>query len=254
MSINFEKPLLKALKIVLSFLLTVSCTENTNSGSEKHQDKDSTEIVISLEMSDYESSMQNQGLVNIQKLDSSLVVDLKYSSTDNFFGEDVYGILKNAYLQEKPARALKAANEALMATHPNLRLIIYDAARPIEIQKVLWNKLDSLPPKKRKDFVADPLEGSIHNFGCAVDLSIYNSETKEALDMGTKYDYFGHLAYPRLENQMLQQGNLTEKQLENRQLLRKVMQSAGFEPITSEWWHFNYYSRKKAKELYKIIE
>lgn len=72
--------------------------------------------------------------------------------------------------------------------------------------------------------------------------------------MGTKYDYFGHLAYPRLENQMLQEGNLTEKQVENRQLLRKVMQSAGFEPITSEWWHFNYCSRKKAKELYKIVE
>ncbi len=253
MSINFQKPLLAALKIALGWFFIISCTENTNSGLEKHQEKDSIEIVISLEVSDYESSMLNQGLLNIQKLDSSIMVDLKYSSADNFLGEDVYGILENAYLQEKPAKALKMANEALKASHPHLRLIIYDAARPLEVQKVLWNKLDTLPPKRRKDFVADPAEGSIHNYGCAVDLSIFDSRTNEALDMGTKYDFFGHLSYPRFENQMLKEGKLTLKQIENRVLLRNVMKSAGFEPITSEWWHFNYYSRKKAKELYKIV-
>jgi D-alanyl-D-alanine dipeptidase len=254
MSINFLKPLLGAFKIVLGLFFTISCSENISTSSEKYEEKDSTEILVSLEVSDYESSMINQGLLNIQKLDSSLIVDLKYSSADNFFGEDVYGILEDAYLQEKPAKALKKANEALKASHPHLRLIIYDASRPLEVQKVLWNKLDSLPPKRRKNFVADPAEGSIHNYGCAVDLSIFNSRTNEVLDMGTKYDFFGHLAYPRFENQMLKEGKLTLKQIENRVLLRNVMKSAGFESITSEWWHFNYYSRKKAKELYKIVQ
>lgn len=254
MTNDYQKTFGGILKVVFNIFFLISCSENTSTNLNKNTDSDSTEIVVSFEVSDYETSMQNQGLLNIQKLDSSLMVDLKYSSVDNFFGEDVYGILEDAYLQEKPAKALKIANEVLKERHPHLRLIIYDAARPLEVQKILWNKLDSLPPKRRKDFVADPAEGSIHNYGCAVDLSIFNSRTNEALDMGTKYDFFGHLAYPRLENQMLKEGKLTLEQIENRMLLRNVMKSASFEPITSEWWHFNYYSRKKAKQLYEIVQ
>ena len=254
MSIDFQKLIFLATNIVFINFFLISCSENTSTSSKTNTELDSTEIVVSLEVSDYETSMQNQGLLNIQNLDSSLIVDLKYSTIDNFFGEDVYGVLQNAYLQKKPANALKTANDALKMHNPNLRLIIYDAARPLEVQKILWNKLDSLPPKSRKDFVADPKEGSIHNYGCAVDLSIFNTQTNRALDMGTKYDYFGHLAYPRLENQMLSEGKLTREQIENRQLLRRVMHSAGFQPITSEWWHFNYHSRKKAKQLYEIVE
>ncbi len=254
MKVNFQKKYFGAFYLFIIVLFTLNCSKKETKNSNKEQVNDVTEIVVSMEVSNYEVSMQRQGLLNLQKVDSSLMVDLKYSTSDNFFGEDVYGVLQNAYLQPKPANALKLANSILQVNNANLRLIIYDGARPLVVQKILWNKLDSLPPKKRKDFVADPNEGSIHNYGCAVDLSIFDTQTQQPLDMGTKYDHFGHLAYPRLENQMLKEGKLTNEQITNRQLLRKVMVSAGFEPITSEWWHFNYYSRKKAKELFKIVE
>ena len=72
--------------------------------------------------------------------------------------------------------------------------------------------------------------------------------------MGTKYDFFGHLAYPRFESQMLREGKLSEQQISNRTLLRKVMKSVNYVPITSEWWHFNFYSRKLAEEYYEIVK
>ena len=205
-------------------------------------------------LSPFEISMKNQGLVNLRDLDSTLKINLKYSSTDNFFGEDVYGNLENAYLQSTPALSLKKANDDLKIENPNYRLIIYDAARPLSIQKILWEKLDSIPPKKRKDYVADPEEGSIHNYGSAVDLSVFDIDSKTAIDMGTDFDFFGELAFPRLENKMLKDGRLSKEQIDNRNLLRKVMIKNGFQPITSEWWHFNYYSRKKAKVLFQIIQ
>jgi zinc D-Ala-D-Ala dipeptidase len=198
--------------------------------------------------------MQNQGLVNVKDIDSSIIVDLKYSSLDNFFGEDVYGLLSSAYLQKKPAEALARANAALRNGHENYRLLIFDAARPLSVQKILWQKLDTIPQKRRKNFVADPAEGSIHNYGCAVDLSVFDLNQKKELDMGTKYDFFGFLAYPRLEDQMLNEGKLTAAQIENRKILRQAMKFGGFEGITSEWWHFNFHDRQKSKELYKIVE
>lgn len=235
-------------------VVLVSCKESTNQAFSTKKSEDSIEIVIDMAVSSYELSMLKQGLLNLQKIDSTILVDLKYSRSDNFFGEDVYGILQNAYLQKKPAEGLKLANQMLQNTNKDYRLLIYDAARPLSVQKILWQKLDSLPPKRRKDFVADPAEGSIHNYGCAVDLSIFDIKAQKELDMGTNYDFFGYLAYPRLEKQMLSEGKLSEVQIANRQLLRKVMIANGFEAITSEWWHFNYYGRNKAKELYKIVE
>jgi zinc D-Ala-D-Ala dipeptidase len=200
-----------------------------------------------------EQSMINQGLLDIQSIDSSILVDLKYSSEDNFFGKDVYGSLTKAYLQKIPTEKLAQAQKNLKKINPNYSLIVYDAARPLRVQKYLWNSLDSIPAARRKDYVADPAEGSIHNYGSAVDLSIYDLEKKEALDMGTKYDFFGDLAYPRLESKMLKSGQLKLEQIENRRLLRTVMKKVGFMEIDSEWWHFNFYSRKKAKQIYSLI-
>lgn len=234
----------------------ISCNtkkEERTLSEKKIEIEKKTEFIETKKTSRFETSMQSQGLVNIQTLDSTILVDLKYSSEDNFFGEDVYGDFNKAFLQKVPAEALVKANEYLVKSNPDLRLLIYDAARPHSIQQVLWDKLDTIPPKRRKDFVADPAQGSIHNYGCAVDLTIFDLVTNKALDMGTKYDYFGDLAYPRLENKMLLEGKLTETQISNRLLLRNVMKKFSFESINSEWWHFNFYSRAKAKEHYTII-
>ncbi|TDB68284.1 peptidase M15 [Arundinibacter roseus] len=199
--------------------------------------------------------MIKQGLVDIQKLDPTLLVDLKYSTTDNFVKKDVYGELEKAYLQPDIARKLLRAHSLLKTSHPDLRLLVYDAARPNSVQYILWDALDGLriPEKQKPQYVANPAVGSIHNFGCAIDLTV--ATTKGApLDMGTPYDFFGPLAYPRMEQQMLNQGKLTRQQVANRAILRKAMTQAGFTVNTTEWWHFDGMSRAQAKARYGIIK
>ena len=211
-------------------------------------------VAATKKLSMIEQKVVEQGLIDIQEVDATLWVDLKYATTDNFFGENVYGDFTTAYLQKEPAEALKKAHDLLKKQYPTYRLLVYDAVRPRSVQYILWEKLDSIPPKLRTNYVADPVKGSIHNYGCAVDLTIYDTEAKQPLDMGTPFDYFGYLAYPRKENELLANGSLTEQQVNHRKILRQVMQAAGYEPITSEWWHFNYHSRKVANRKYKIVE
>jgi zinc D-Ala-D-Ala dipeptidase len=201
----------------------------------------------------FENSMANQGLVNIAEVDPTILVDLKYSTTDNFVGKDVYDCLSACYLQKKAAEMLVNASNFLKNENDSLRLLVYDGGRPKAIQQILWDALPQFSPQKRKTFVADPAIGSIHNYGSAVDLTIADLNGNP-LDMGTKYDFFGELAYPKFENRFLQEGKLSKTQIDNRQLLRKVMKKAGFTSIEYEWWHFNAVSRAKAKSLYNIIQ
>lgn len=197
--------------------------------------------------------MQQQKLVNVQTVDPSILVDLKYSTTDNFTGKEVYGDLTRAYLQPMAAQKLARASKALQKKHPDLRLLVYDAARPRAAQWNLWNALPDLSENERRKYVADPRLGSIHNYGCAVDLTVADASGKP-LDMGTKYDFFGELAYPSQEARLLKAGKLTKAQIANRQLLRAAMQQAGFSGIEYEWWHFNALSRTRAKATFRIVE
>ena len=200
-----------------------------------------------------EAAMQKQGLVNIQAIDPTVLVELKYSTTDNFVGKDVYGDLTRAYLQPMAARKLANASQYLRQKHPDLRLLVYDAARPRAAQWNLWNALPNLSERERRKYVADPRQGSIHNYGCAVDLTIATEDGKP-LDMGTKYDYFGPLAYPSQEAALLKAGKLTKRQIMNRQILRSAMRQGGFSGIEYEWWHFNALSRNRAKVTFRIVD
>ena len=202
---------------------------------------------------EYEQKMREQGLVNIQEIDPDILVELKYSTTDNFVGKDVYGCITKCYLQKRPAEMLSNANDLLRRKNANYRLLVYDGGRPLSIQKILWNTLTQYPPKERAKYVANPAEGSIHNYGSAVDLTIATLDGT-ALDMGTKYDFFGELAYPVKEAYFLKKGKLTNQQIANRALLRNVMKAAGYMPIEYEWWHFNAMSRQTAKVTYRIIQ
>jgi D-alanyl-D-alanine dipeptidase len=202
---------------------------------------------------EYEQKMREQGLVNIQEIDPNILVDLKYSTTDNFVGKDVYGCITKCYLQKRPAAMLSNANNLLKRKKANYRLLVYDGGRPLSIQKILWNTLTQYPPKERAKYVANPAEGSIHNYGSAVDLTIATTDGTP-LDMGTKYDFFGELAHPTKESYFLKIGKLTKPQITNRTLLRSVMKSVGYMPIEYEWWHFNAISRQTAKATYKIIQ
>ena len=192
-------------------------------------------------------------VVNIQELDPTIMVDLRYSSKNNFLKKDIYGDLEDCFLRKEPAEMLCLANKHLKESHPELRLLVFDGLRTRSVQKKLWDALDTIPLSERTQFVADPEKGSIHNYGAAVDLTL-SLENGLELDMGTNYDHFGELAFPALEDSLLALGKLTDKQIGNRRILREVMTKAGFSTIDSEWWHFDAFSYNETKNKYKIVE
>jgi D-alanyl-D-alanine dipeptidase len=196
-----------------------------------------------------EQRLIDSGLVDVGAYVQGLRVDLKYSSTDNFIQEDVYGALQRCYLRPEAAQKLKKAQELLQREHPGWSLLIYDGVRPHHIQALMWEKLDI--PFKR-NYLAPPWEGSVHNYGCAVDLTL-TDHTGAPLDMGTPFDFFGKEAQPQLEAGLLAQGKLTETQVENRKLLRRIMKQAGFYDIQTEWWHFNAVSNAAVRKKYTRI-
>ena len=192
----------------------------------------------------------NAQLVNILDMDKSIHVDLKYATKDNFTGMVLYDGIDGAYLQADVARMLVQANQYLKSLHPDLRLIVYDAARPLSVQRIMWERVKNTPYHR---YVAHPDRLSLHNFGAAVDLSIVDSR-KQPLDMGTPFDHFGRAAGISDEEGLVRQGVLTRQQVQNRQLLRKVMLHAGFQSISGEWWHFNACSLQEAKKRYTVVE
>ena len=203
-------------------------------------------------LTDWDRRFLDAALVDIQTVIPEVIVDLKYSSTDNFFGKDVYDDLERAYLQPEVAYMLRQAYEDLQSRNPELTFLIYDAVRPLTVQKILWDNLDK-PDSLKPLYVADPKVGSLHNFGVAVDLTLADKRSGQALDMGTKFDYLGYPAYPDREAQMLREGKINQGHIDNRKLLRAVMQSAGFKGIDSEWWHFNAFTRREAGNKFEII-
>jgi len=241
-----------------------SCTNTDEKGKQKESDiniNSTNDSLITIKeittvevvcVGKLEQVLIDHGLVDIQSIDSTLLIDVRYSTTNNFMNEDVYGDLEKVYLQKKIAEDLKKCNSYLKTIDSTLVLLAYDGVRPRSVQQKMWDVLD-LPIHEKTKFVSNPKNGSIHNFGCAIDLTIakLNGDT---LDMGAGYDDIRKIAYPRHEGRFLKSGELTKQQVENRKLLRKVMKHGGFYNIQTEWWHFNRYNRTKAKSLYKIID
>jgi zinc D-Ala-D-Ala dipeptidase len=200
-----------------------------------------------------EKTLLAQGLVDIQTVIPGIQVDLKYSTEDNFFKQDVYGDLVRCYLQPVAAEMLAKAQADLQSEYPNLSLLVYDGVRPISVQQILWDGLDK-PDSEKPVYVSDPKIGGLHNYGVAVDITIMDMKTGKPLDMGTPFDFFGYPAYPDRELQMLAEKKITKAQVANREILRKVMKGAGFTGIASEWWHFNAFSRKEAGAKFALVE
>lgn len=164
-------------------------------------------------------------LVDLQQLDPTLVLDIKYATTDNFTKQRLYPCAK-AYLRKPAALALIKAHKLLKAK--GYRIKIFDAYRPLAVQWRLWNMYQN------PDYVADPRKGSMHNRGLAIDLTLVDKHGKE-LDMGTPFDYFGERAHSDYRK-------LPQQVLANRYLLKSVLKKVGFQGISTEWWHFSYRS------------
>lgn len=195
------------------------------------------------------SMIDNPDFVDIGGYEN-VVIDLRYASTNNFMGENVYGDFNIPYLHQEAALKFKKAIENLKMERPGWKFLIFDALRPRRMQRKLWSYVKDTPQEK---YVANPDKGSVHNYGFALDLTLI-SELGQEVDMGTPFDSFEDKAQPQLEQQFLKEKLLTEAQFENRQLLRKVMVQAGFTQLPHEWWHYNGLSIEELKQNYKIVE
>lgn len=196
-------------------------------------------------------AMEEASFIDIQSVAPSIPVDLMYTRADNFTGQVLYTDLREAYLHPKAARALAKAQEILQAEHPELSLKVYDAARPMHIQQKMWNTVAGTP---KSIYVSNPKNGGgLHNYGMAVDVTLCDTKG-DTLPMGTPIDFLGKQAHTDIEADMVKQGIISAQAQRNRELLRKVMRQAGFKPLRTEWWHFNFITRAEAKAHYKPIK
>lgn len=169
-----------------------------------------------------ETAADKIDLVEVVELDSTIVIDIRYATTNNFMGEKLYPIAR-CFLRRAVAERLTRVQKSLR--EQGLGLKIWDGYRPRSVQWEMWEKVSD--PK----YVADPRKGSKHNRGCAVDVTLVDAEGNE-LEMPTGYDDFtekAHRDYMQLPPEVIK----------NRQILEIAMANEGFIPLPSEWWHFD---------------
>jgi D-alanyl-D-alanine dipeptidase len=166
----------------------------------------------------------NKRLVEVQSVDPTIRLDVRYATPDNFMHQTLYPVAR-VFVRRPVAEALRDVQRELASQHLGLK--IFDGYRPYRVTERMWE------PIRNPDFVADPAKGSRHNRGAAVDLTLVDLATGNELAMPTPYDDFT----PRARQDF---NDLAPDVLANRARLRDVMTRHGFEPLESEWWHFDY--------------
>jgi zinc D-Ala-D-Ala dipeptidase len=170
-------------------------------------------------------------MMDIKNNIPDVVLDLRYAGTNNFMHKKLYPAITTTYLRRPASDSLKVIQQQLNQSGFGLK--IFDAYRPYAVTEKMWE------PVQDDRYAADPKKGSGHNRGVAVDLTIINLTTKEELDMGTGFDNFSDTAHHTFNN-------LPEEILQNRLLLKTVMEQHGFKALDTEWWH---YSLSNAKDF-----
>lgn len=184
------------------------------------------EVALSAKPPREEGDFREPELVEVVSLDPTIELDVRYASTNNFMGATFYDEPK-AFLQRPAAEALVAAHQALKTD--GYGILIHDAYRPWYVTKMFWDAT----PEAQKIFVANPANGSRHNRGSAVDVTLYDLKSGEPVRMVGGYDEFSERSYPGY------QGG-TSLQRWHRELLRHAMEEQGFDVYEFEWWHFDY--------------
>jgi len=162
-------------------------------------------------------------LVDAQKYDSSLTLDIRYATKNNFTHQAVYPEAR-CLLRKPVAEALSRVQTSLKAR--GLSLKVFDCYRPLSVQRIFWK----LVPDER--YVADPEKGSRHNRGAAVDITLLDSNGHE-VEMPSGYDDFSEKAHRDYQSG-------SKKAIANRALLEKFMEQEGFVGLDTEWWHFDF--------------
>lgn len=168
-------------------------------------------------------SNPNKRMIDIKALVPEIVLELRYATTDNFMNRKLYPSIQTTYLRAPAAIALQKLAEELKKK--NLTLKIWDGYRPYSVTEAMWE------PVKDDRYAADPKLGSGHNRAVAVDLTLIDINTKKGLDMGTGFDNFSDTAHHNFKA-------LPSQVLQNRMLLRSLMEKYGFMALESEWWHY----------------
>jgi D-alanyl-D-alanine dipeptidase len=173
-----------------------------------------------------EASLQPPGkaadLVDVKEVNPRIIVDIKYATEDNFTKKKLYDS-NTCFLRKSTAVKLAAVQKEL--ERMNLGLKVWDCYRPLAVQRFLW----AILPDER--YVANPGTGSRHNRASAVDLTLVDSQGKE-LQMPTGFDDFS----PRADHHYQ---DLPDQVIRNRELLKGLMEKAGFIPLPEEWWHYD---------------
>jgi zinc D-Ala-D-Ala dipeptidase len=173
-----------------------------------------------------QGSFRKPDLVELVKLDPTIKLDIRYATANNFLGAPLYTQAR-AFLQRPAAEAVVRAHRELEAQ--GYGVIVHDGYRPWYVTEIFW----LATPGHQKKFVANPALGSMHNRGCAVDLSLYDLQTGREVKMPSGYDEMTDRAYADYPG-----GTADERA--RRALLRQAMEKQGFTVLPEEWWHFNY--------------
>lgn len=170
------------------------------------------------------------GLVDIKKIDPTILVDLKYATTDNFTGQKIYAS-HLCWVHQDTAHALIRVQKELRALELSLK--IWDGYRSPAAQQKLWDVCAARYPDEteREQYVSNPKKGGRHTRGTAVDVTLVD-ETGHELEMPTAFDDFSSKAWAN-------DTTCTPRAQKNRDLLHKIMRRHGFEGIKTEWWHFD---------------
>lgn len=164
-----------------------------------------------------------QKMVEVKSAAPAIVYDLRYATENNFMHYQLYKSGKHTFLRLPVVKALAQIEKELKKQGYGLK--IFDAYRPYSVTKKMWDLIHD------DRYVADPSKGSGHNRGLAVDLTIIRLADGKELNMGTGFDNFTDSAHHSFKN-------FPGEVLQNRKLLREIMEKYGFKPLETEWWHY----------------
>ena len=216
--------------LLLTLVLMAACKEVKEKPEEANATQEQTvqqEVKDTIDQAPKRVFKSFEGLadttfVRLADFSDAFVYDMRYATENNFLKAKVYDCAE-CYTRVKTAKALIEVNKEFISK--GFRIKFFDCYRPNSVQYKMWKIVPN------PQYVANPVKGSIHNKGGAVDITLVDMEGKE-LDMGTDFDFFGKRAY---HDNM----DLPQEILDNRTLLKETMEAHGFWSIRTEWWHYN---------------
>ena len=219
---------MKHLMSLLVLMVLMGCkeTEKTDKGTDQALVEEP--VPVQIDSLPQETKLKSfEGLadttfVRLADFSDDFAYDMRYATENNFLKAKVYDCAE-CYTRVKTAKAVIAANADFMKK--GVRIKFFDCYRPNSVQYKMWEIVPN------PQYVANPVKGSIHNKGGALDITLVDMQGNE-LDMGTDFDFFGKRAYH-------DNTDLPQEILDNRKLLKETMEAHGFWSIRTEWWHYN---------------